>query len=170
MSVYLGSIAVTAVAVVLCAAVGLSTDAAPLLKDWLLQMEEASVPVDPEIVRFSIEAVRGLARYVPLRGWDYAVVSGLRVFTWTPVAMGLVPVLLWAFVSGLGRRAEIAAGTRAPSPTIAFLAKRGMCLSVFAGFTAVFVPIAVPGWFAFLPAAGLAACLYVYVSNLPDRL
>lgn len=163
MNAFLACGAWTLVAVGLCVAVGVSTEAAPPGEGW----EE-----DPAWRAVCEEEAGRIETLLPLRlnVRGCARMAGARARAWGPMSPVVALLAAWAFVKGLDRRAEIGLGTRFPSPAVAFLAKRGMCVSFFAGVTAVFAPFSVPPWFAFLPAAGVIGFLHVYVSNLPDRL
>jgi hypothetical protein len=156
----------TFAAAALCVAAGLGMDATELCREWEEQMGRAGVREEASWASAAESAVAAARSALPaaVRGQGYARLAAGRLSAWAPVGLVLAPLWVWALARGLDRRAAV------PSPSLAYLAKRGVLLAVLLWTTAIFAPLPVPLWFAFVPASSLVACTRVYVSNLPAHL
>jgi hypothetical protein len=172
MKVWIGWLLVTAATGAALAAVGLTTDLRQTLRE--LKGELRLAGIEPRRTAWVDASARLAARIqsvvpVRLRGEEYATLVGLRLFAWTPVVPALALAFAWAVARGMGRRSRCEEVEGAGSPVGAYLAKRGVCLSIFLAVTSVLAPFWVPVWFLYVAAVGAALGGWAYARNLPER-
>lgn len=96
--------------------------------------------------------------------------AGLRLSAWAIYWPHVLGILLLFGLRACRRREELEDGSRVPSPSTAFLAKRAACSLLILLSAAIPSPLPVPAWSILPFTVAFSFFLKVYVQNLPASL